>query len=609
MSKQEVSINKGYELYQIITDFGDPLEIFREGLQNSIDEGAKKIYCRVYEDQKISGKKLIIDIWDDGNGLPIKNANNFFDLANSTKIDEHKIPKKGKYGYKGHGAKIFFNSEKIEIFSKTKDISWKAILDNPIKQIETEDTFKFDVNEIASSESLLPQDWPSGFWVRITGHLHFKTAHTKFKLNHKVLRDYIKWFTVFGSIKPLFENINCNCSLFLHGLEISFFKNEVEKNNLSLDPQPSFIEEKGILYEKVSFGHYIPSERMSESAMKTYAKSIESNRPYYDFYSKTIFKEIVSCNNNISFNLLLHAEGYETKRRYDPLLSHRGKTRTQLLHLDSDRYGLWACKGGIPVEKIDHWIEGAKGTFTYLQGFVDCELFSLTANRGSIHNTDIEILDIIQNKVNETFNTKKISDALNERNEIEKLETQLSSIEEDGANLKTRFAQTKKCKNITLPDGTILKEPKKNKSGGFSEAETLILLIQIISKYPDLFDFKLLDYDTSKGIDCIVEFQGGPKYIELKGTLNKKVDHPYRHIYKFICYDINVEENETIEDIEEFNATLRKNKSDIFSSFNDNFKGKKYTSYKLDPSSATVTSMEIICLKTLLQEILNAKIN
>ena len=37
---QEVQINKGYELYQIITDFGEPLEIIREAIQNSFDENA-----------------------------------------------------------------------------------------------------------------------------------------------------------------------------------------------------------------------------------------------------------------------------------------------------------------------------------------------------------------------------------------------------------------------------------------------------------------------------------------------------------------------------------------------------------------------------------------
>ena len=44
----QVHVKEGYELYQIITDFGDPLEIFREGIQNSFDENALEIYVNFF---------------------------------------------------------------------------------------------------------------------------------------------------------------------------------------------------------------------------------------------------------------------------------------------------------------------------------------------------------------------------------------------------------------------------------------------------------------------------------------------------------------------------------------------------------------------------------
>lgn len=66
----KVHVNEGYELYQIITDFGDPLEIFREGTQNSFDEDASEIYIDVYEEEELGDdNRLIIDIWDNGSGL------------------------------------------------------------------------------------------------------------------------------------------------------------------------------------------------------------------------------------------------------------------------------------------------------------------------------------------------------------------------------------------------------------------------------------------------------------------------------------------------------------------------------------------------------------
>ena len=90
--------------------------------------------------------------------------------------------------------------------------------------------------------------------------------------------------------------------------------------------------------------------------------------------------------------------------------------------------------------------------------------------------------------------------------------------------------------------------------------------------------------------------------------MNKKINHPFRHIYKFITYDIGFSENEIIEDTEEFKAVLKVNRDDNFQSFNNDFKGNKYTSYKLDPDSAAISSMEIIKLKSILVNIIKAEI-
>lgn len=603
----KIQINDGYELYQIITDFGDPLEIFREAFQNAIDENATNVFCKVYQERKLSGDELFIDIWNNGEGLPKKNVANFFDLANSTKVDENRIPLKGKLGYKGHGAKIFFNSKKVVITSKTSEEYWSVELKNPIEQIEKNSFIEYsDFMEPSETNVELPGNWQKGFFVRIIGNLHFQTEHTKFMLNHKNVRDYSKWFTIFGTIQTLADEVlkNKNIKLFLRAIDYDTFKNEIDSSEMN--PKPKFEKFNNEEYEIIELGHYFPPERYSDKEMKKYVKSINSNKSYWDYYSRMAFCDKVSCDNNINFFYVINVEGYETKREYDILLSKRGKNRTAITHSDSQRYGIWACKGGIPVEKIDDWIEGGKGQYSYFQAFVNCDDFKLTANRGSIHNTEIEKIDIIKNKINEIFNSKKVKDLINERVEIEQLEAAIQSINEDAENLEKRFKESKKCNKIILPDGLILKEPTKLKSG-YSESETLILLIQIISKYPDLFTFKLSDYDTSKGIDFVVEVGQHPMYIELKGTMDKKVNHPFRHIHKFITYDISFTENEIIED-SEFKAVLKVNKDDKFMSFNDKFKSKKYTSYKLEPNSAGITSMEVIILKSVLTEILDAKI-
>lgn len=228
----QVHVKEGYELYQIITDFGDPLEIFREGIQNSFDENALEIYVNVYEKKKLGGdNSLIIEIIDNGEGLSQKNIANFFDVANSTKVSSDFIPNsKIKHGYKGHGAKVFFNADEVSICSKTKQGEyWAAQLQDPIGQIA--DTGELFYSEYANPEEInisLPKDWKSGFMVRIISPRHFKTQHTRFKLNHIYLRDYCKWYTLAGTIETLYnqELKDKNIKIYLSGL----LRDEFEKN-------------------------------------------------------------------------------------------------------------------------------------------------------------------------------------------------------------------------------------------------------------------------------------------------------------------------------------------------------------------------------------------
>ena len=187
MSKREVQINKGYELYQIITDFGEPLEIFREAFQNAVDENATIVFCNVYENIKMSGKELIIDIWNNGRALERSQVENFFGLAKSTKIDDNNMPIKGKYGYKGHGAKIFFNAHKIQICSKSKVEEWCVELDQPLLQLEEKNTFEYsDFLSPESRKIALPSDWEEGFMVRIIAPKHFNTLLSNGRLRAEI---------------------------------------------------------------------------------------------------------------------------------------------------------------------------------------------------------------------------------------------------------------------------------------------------------------------------------------------------------------------------------------------------------------------------------------
>lgn len=608
---KEAPVDVGYEFYQTIIDFDNPIQIFREAFQNSVDENATKVYCHVFIEKSLGQEDLYIDIWDNGGGLTKENIDCFFGLAKSTKIDKNKTPIAGKLGYKGHGTKIFFKSERVEICSKTLNgEAWGAVADEPIKQIREKGKFKYsDFLKPDELQIKLPNEFDSGFYVRIKNPAYFKTQNTRYMLNHMYLRDYSKWYTVFGNIRQVFVKTEQDRYLFLQGLNINHFENCYKSIN-EIDPPPEFATEENIRFEKLRMGHYFPEQRFKEREMEKYAKSVGLNKAYSDYYSKEIFKEKVYLDINLCFDFILYVEGYETKRRYDILLSKRGPSSIDktLLHTDAERYGLWACKGGVPIEKIDDWIVGGRGigTYTYMHGFVDCDAFELTGTRSSIRNTDLEILEKIKQKINSILGNPKVLDDLTERQEWEDHFRTLRTINEDEQELKKRYKESQNKRNIELPNGKTLQEPIKTKSG-YSESETLILLVQIIKDFPDLFPFKFLDYNTTKGIDFVVQKSGNPAYIELKGTMQSKVNHSFRNIYKFICYDIDLRDGDILSDVENLQVGLKINKDDHFPSFDDNFKDKKYTSYQLQPISAVIQSMEIIVLKKVLSEVIGAK--
>jgi hypothetical protein len=608
---KETKVDAGYEFFQTIIDFDNPLQIFREAFQNSIDENATEVYCRVFTERTLGQENLFIDIWDNGDGLNKENVDCFFGLAKSTKVDKNKTPLAGKLGYKGHGTKIFFRSERVEICSKTSNGHiWGAVLDDAVRQIREQGGFKY--SDFLAEQDLsitFPKDWKSGFYLRVKNPNYFKTQHTRFMLNHMYLRDYAKWFTVFGNVRHIFVKPEVERTLYLQGLNVDFFRTTYSDFK-SIDPTPKFKNVSGIFFEEMQMGHYFPDERKTDKEMVDYSKRVGLNKPYSDYYAKQIFKNTVYLDNNLYFDFVIYVEGYETKRRYDVLLSRPGRSTLDksLIHTDGERYGLWACKGGVPIEKVDDWILGGTGvgTYTYMHAFIDCDAFELTGTRGSIRNTDLETLEKVKHKVNEILSDRKIQNDLSERQEWQRQESTLRSIDEDAQELKKRFKESQSKRTIQLPNGLVLFEPFKGK-GGYSESETLILLVQLVTVYPNLFPFKFLHYNTTKGIDFVVERSGHPAYIELKGTMQSKINHSFRHIYKFICYDIDLRDSHILTDIEDLKAGLRVNKDDRFESMDINFKNKKFTSYQLQPISSVIQSMEIIVLKKILDEVIGAK--
>lgn len=62
----------------------------------------------------------------------------------------------------------------------------------------------------------------------------------------------------------------------------------------------------------------------------------------------------------------------------------------------ADRYGIYLCKDFVPVQRVNDWITGfgtGSNSYVMLHGFINCQKLKLTANRGSVANTNLLIVN------------------------------------------------------------------------------------------------------------------------------------------------------------------------------------------------------------------------
>jgi Histidine kinase-, DNA gyrase B-, and HSP90-like ATPase len=119
MSPYTPRVKEAHAFREISMDFTKPEEIFREAIANSLDAYARRIWLRISVEGRRGRETVLIDISDDGTGMNVKGVEAFLNLSDSIKAD---APPAGKSrrrmsGYKGHGTKIYYNSEQFEVLT------------------------------------------------------------------------------------------------------------------------------------------------------------------------------------------------------------------------------------------------------------------------------------------------------------------------------------------------------------------------------------------------------------------------------------------------------------------------------------------------------------
>jgi len=517
---------------EIVENFTDPREVLREAISNSLDWRASVIRITVYEDATRADRELVIKIWDNGLGLTKERFFAFWNLADSPGLQKDKYGRKlgGRVGEKGHGTKTFWKCRQIEVESIAKEedgSDWYVLgeMREPINTLLQQR--KVPDYEYAEAPGQGKETFTE---VTIKGY----QTHSNEDFRHETLKDYIQWFTKFGSIELQ--------------LEIDSHKGKVIELQGLGRTEPETIE----------FGHSFPSVANN---IKELQKQYQDTWPRY-YVNKWVFPKVpIEGYPASSIDVIFYLEGDSAKRQHNLMLTRPGRPPERWHYTVSDRYGLYVCKDYIPLppsQRVNEWV-AEKSEWTLYHAFVNCQDFELTANRGSIGNTDRHFLSKVREAVEKLFKTRirasQEYQVYEGEIELTKQRGAVETKEEDEENdLEKRYYHVKKkhLAQYQPPKRPLvtLMEPRQ-------EAEVLMLFAVIKALRPDLFEFDILDYSTSRGIDALCALEpahgglqkGNLRYVEFKRALTHEFrDHTFARLVAVVCWECNLENGATVRD-------------------------------------------------------------
>jgi hypothetical protein len=139
------SVSAGAEFFEILNDFGNPLEIVREAISNAIDARASQIDVSFTVEEIQGNSRSVVRFVDNGNGMSEETLRkDFWGLGHSTSRGD-----KSKIGEKGHGTKIFLRSERVSVKTQSQEGAYQSECDRPLAALSTKQLHTPRLRQIA----------------------------------------------------------------------------------------------------------------------------------------------------------------------------------------------------------------------------------------------------------------------------------------------------------------------------------------------------------------------------------------------------------------------------------------------------------------------------
>ncbi len=492
----EPAVDATSEFIEIANDFGNPLEIVREAISNSLDARATEIWISFTVDQIDGAPTCVITITDNGDGMKEEELiNGFWGLGfSSSRNDVTKI------GEKGHGTKIYLKSERVTVRTQNPEYAIESECDRPMRSLAQGGLHKPSVRRVA------PYRAGTGSTITVFGYNNNERSH----FYQDFVRDYILWFTKFGSFEREF------------GIEV-LAKTILKLKCLDKDD-----------FETVAFGHLFPPIDDDIQALmdKFHTDAADHYVKRYRFVGR------LPEMPEVTYETVIYVEGDEVKRKYNPMIRDRSRQDTGRYKV-GDRYGIWLSKDFIPVQRVNEWISGfgsGSNAYTLLHGFVNCQRLRLTANRGSAANSAPDLIDALK------VQTKKHLDEVDADIKHSGIYTLFQwkaeelTLSQEKKDYESRVKALKKRGTASYRDLELI-EPS-------NEAELFFLLATMIALDPKLLPLAPLDYSTSRGVDLIAKNISDNRiseselwYVELKYVLRSPLNHGFKYLRWIVCWD------------------------------------------------------------------------
>jgi len=382
-------VNEVNEFIEIASDFEDPLEVIREALSNSYDADATQVDIKIEQDDE--GRNTLI-IKDDGHGMDEDDLSSFFDLGNSNKDDA--------IGYKGHGTKIYYKSDKIRVETIKDGKRIESIMDQPWAMLNNRELPTYSVDKTDKDE-------PSRTRIEVHGFRAGQGFDPQ-QLTYNKIEHYIKWKTIGGSTAW-------------------YFNDDPHEMEISVELSPMIDDTRD------------PIE--TDNRLKFPAENLD---PDGEFVAEEMCKHYPPRELNVTLN-----DGLELNIEVVGMVGGkeaRNKLPTYGKH--SAQFGIWLAKDHIKVEQYNDAI-GADNEFFHFFFIANCQDLELSANREKIRNKSGDVYQAITDEL-DRYMTKVCQESWY-RNYIErrKLEDKKRSIRSQESSLQERLERTQEQEGLS----------------------------------------------------------------------------------------------------------------------------------------------------------------